>query len=368
MNFFKISLLTISACAILSGCVKLPDVPKINASKLTKNQRKTLTSIKKLNNYPLYSMKYYGDYSDLESVNKKLIFDLAKNKSQCTSIASHGKKSLFGRNHDYTQDPVLVLFTNPKNKYSSISMVDLAYIGIDKKKEIKSLKDKSSFLYAPFAPCDGMNEKGLAIGLMARDDQISFWNLLTNKSIIGNKKEQNLTSSLMIIRKVLDNAATVEEAVKIFKKHSIYFFATVRLHYLVSDKYGKSAVIEFENNTIKIINNRSKWQVSTNHGIYSGKEKLQKESKKYWKNNAFRKTNEPDSYWRYITADHMAKNKYNSMSTNDMMNILQKVSMEFSSIYGFRITNWSVVYDQENLKAHISIGRKYNKTYNYSLK
>ena len=44
---------------------------------------------------------------------------------------------------------------------------------------------------------------------------------------------------------MLDTAATVEEAVKVFTTHNINFDGGPPLHYLVADATGKSAAIEF---------------------------------------------------------------------------------------------------------------------------
>ena len=78
---------------------------------------------------------------------------------------------LFGRNFDWEYSPAVLLFTHPPGGYASVSMVDIAYLGFDED-QVNSLteltlEERQALLNAPEWPFDGMNEKGLVIGMAA---------------------------------------------------------------------------------------------------------------------------------------------------------------------------------------------------------
>ena len=72
---------------------------------------------------------------------------------------------IFGRNFDMYDSPALLVTTRPKDGYASISMVNLAYIGYNSENLPTSLVKGIMTLAAPYAPLDGVNEKGLAVGV-----------------------------------------------------------------------------------------------------------------------------------------------------------------------------------------------------------
>ena len=73
---------------------------------------------------------------------------------------------IFGRNFDMYDSPALLVTTRPKDGYASSSMVNLAYIGYNSENLPTSLVKGIMTLAAPYAPLDGVNEKGLAVGVL----------------------------------------------------------------------------------------------------------------------------------------------------------------------------------------------------------
>lgn len=77
----------------------------------------------------------------------------------------------YGWNFDWDYGTALLLFTDPPGGYASVSMVDIAYLGIEGKseKDLQNLpyEERQLLLGAPSLPFDGMNERGLAIGMAA---------------------------------------------------------------------------------------------------------------------------------------------------------------------------------------------------------
>jgi choloylglycine hydrolase len=90
--------------------------------------------------------------------------------------------------------------------------------------------------YGKEFPTGGMNEKGLVVELM--------W---LNETQYPAPDKRPAISVLQWIQYQLDNSATVEEVIASDKKLRIATVGTTPLHYLVADKQGKVATIEFLN-------------------------------------------------------------------------------------------------------------------------
>ena len=243
------------------------------------NELRSLASIKKLDDYGMFQMTYYGDYGfddfllvgaesdrDIEDfvtnrLLKGLPFELNITDGGCTVFVSYSPDNelFFGRNFDFDYAPSMQVFTNPKNGYTSVSTVNLAFIGYSED-NLPSGLNFSSFLTlaSPFLPFDGMNEKGLAIALLAVPEaQPPFDN---------NKIMLNTTTA---IRLVLDYASTVDEAVELLRQYNIYFSAGVYCHYLIADATGQSALVEYFEGDIKVIKTNDNFQIASNFIAYN---------------------------------------------------------------------------------------------------
>ena len=118
----------------------------------------------------------------------------------CSTFAAEtpeGEK-LFARNFDNKEASYALVHTDPEDGYESISMVNLSYIGFT---DGSSLQDKALALAAPYIPLDGVNEAGLAIGVLQ----------LYNEPTVQETGKTPITTT-SAIRMVLDKAATVDEA------------------------------------------------------------------------------------------------------------------------------------------------------------
>lgn len=117
--------------------------------------------------------------------------------------------------------------------------------------------------YGKEFPTGGMNEKGLVVELM--------W---LNETVYPAPDSRPAINVLQWIQYQLDNSATVEEVIASDKKIRIATVGTTPLHYLVADKQGKVATIEFlkgemiihQGNTLKYpVLANSTYQESVNH-------------------------------------------------------------------------------------------------------
>ena len=154
---------------------------------LFRNELKTLDSLKKIDDNVLYTMKYEGDYGfdDFLKVGASTDGELVKFVTErllkgiplefsipdlgCSTFSAQTEDGdqIFGRNFDLTYSPALFVETEPENGYRSLSTVNLAFLGFGEDKLPETFKEKIITLAAPYAPLDGINEKGLTVARRA---------------------------------------------------------------------------------------------------------------------------------------------------------------------------------------------------------
>jgi len=309
---------------------------ELNSSGLSADQVASLESLRLLDRYPLYSMYLYGNYSLAENAHPDTNTDFFSQKetgtwacSLFTAIADPGSR-LFGRNFDWDYSPALLLFTDPPNGYASVSMVDIAYLGYEGNRGSQlldlPLSERVGLLDAPFLPFDGMNETGLAVGMAA-----------VSESPQPETPSRQTIDSLLVIRFVLDNAQSIDEALDIFRQYRLDWGRGPALHYLVADQTGRSVLIEFWEGEMVVIENNKDWQAATNflQSVYA--EDLDGVCNRY------------DS----ITDQMEAAD--GRLSAERAVALLAAVSQSN--------TQWSVVYSQGDGAVRVVMGRNYDQVH-----
>jgi hypothetical protein len=307
----------------------------------------TLSSLEKISDYPLYTMYYQGDYGFSEFLESGLkpealelnsfwvadISQVVEPAWACTGFAalSSERERVMGRNFDWLLHPALLLFTDPPDGYASVSMVDLNYLGFEKQ---VGANDRHQLLRAPYLPFDGMNERGLAVGMMA----VPYSNS-------GNDPTRVTISDLNLIRLVLDYAASVEEAATLMGQYNIDFGGGPPIHYFLADSSGRSAVVEFVSGEMRVVQNQADWQVSTNF--------LVTEEQPQGANS---------SCWRYNQVYAALEGAGGALSSQAAMDLLEGVSQEGQ--YG---TRWSVVYNMSTGDIALSMAREYDRVFIFEL-
>ncbi|KAB1902977.1 carcinine hydrolase/isopenicillin-N N-acyltransferase family protein [Micromonospora tulbaghiae] len=207
---------------------------------------RTLASLRKIDDLPMYEMTYDGDYDPTAG----LAGSTPPSPFGCSLFAALADRDrpLFARNFDWQPNPALVLRTDPPDGYASISLVDISYLGVS-----ADPTGDRRLLDAPLLPFDGMNERGLAVGLAADDGARA-------EPVPGRPK----VGSVRILRLVLDSAATVDEAVAVFRRYNLDFDGGPPLHYLLADATGASAVVEFVDGKLTVDRRQGPWQALTN--------------------------------------------------------------------------------------------------------
>ena len=246
----------------------------------------------------------------------------------------------FGRNFDLSYSPGMFVRTNPDNGYDSISMVNLGFIGYGEDKLPDSFKDSLLTLAGPYAPLDGMNEKGLCVGVL----------LIATEATNQQTDKVDITTTTAI-RMLLDKAATVDEAVDMLSQYDMHSSANSCYHFQITDATGKSVVVEYIDDVMHVVEPQEFYQGATNFLLTPGDYDFGKGQDRY-----------------QIIMDTLDENQ-GILNEDQAMDLLQEVAQddhetEHGTISG---TQWSVVYDTENLTATICMGQDFEHSFTFSI-
>ncbi|NMC30280.1 MAG: linear amide C-N hydrolase [Pelolinea sp.] len=295
------------------------------------------SAVEQISDYPFYWYSYPGDYGFDEYLKTGMMDDRqAVSFSQphfaCSCFASFGNmgQAIFGRNFDWYFHPVMILFTQPSGGYRSVSMVDISYLGYDDQNT--PLDDPEALRYVPYLPFDGMNEMGFAAGMMS-----------VAHAEGGDDPEKITIGSLELMRLMLDHAANVESALALIQDYNVDF-DDIPIHYLIADREGNSAIIEYIHGEPVVIRNDKNWQVATNFLISETS------------------SSTAPNCWRYNLLEQELQRFQGGLGEGKAMELLEKVSQP-----GDFATRWSVLYDLEHGTIQVAIGRHYHEVYRFSL-
>jgi hypothetical protein len=343
---------------IISGCIYHPNTPtevlrtqihyptSISSTPeqglegLSSAEVATLSSLEKVDDHPLYTMHYYGNYTQSSStrIPKWSVYEPPKPNLMtwaCSLFAALGdiENMLYGRNFDWEFSPALLLFTNPPDGYASISMVDIAYLGFGETNAGTILElplhERRALLYTPFIPFDGMNEYGLTVGLAA----------VTSGNMSPDPEKETI-GSLMIIRKVLDEAKNVDEALDIIGRYNIDM-EELDLHYLIADRSGRSALVEFYQGEMVILLNDRPWHQATNFLRAASGEDTE------------------GICWRYDRISHQLRDRDGQLDMRAAIDLLHDVSQDG--------TQWSIVYGISTGEVNVVMGQQYEAIHSFWL-
>ncbi|MCI0478445.1 MAG: carcinine hydrolase/isopenicillin-N N-acyltransferase family protein [Anaerolineales bacterium] len=320
----------------IAGCAAPVATPMPRADGLSA-QVATLDSLQKVDDHPLYTMRYVGAYSAQTLPTEPSFASRASPLAWgCSLFAALGDPGamLYGRNFDWDHSPAILLFTEPPDSYASVSMVDIAYLGFTGNRANSitdlSLAERRALLRAPSLPFDGMNARGLVVGMAA-----------VPPGNMSRDPTKPTMDSLRVIREMLDRAATVDEAIALMQRYNIDFSGGPPIHYLVADASGRAALIEFYQGKMIVIPNETAWHQATNF-IRSSVENAQGQCWRY------------DSLARQLTSA-------NGRATADS-------AMKFLRDVAQNSTQWSVVYGMSTGEIRVTMGRQYDRAHTFKLK
>ncbi len=300
----------------------------------------TLGSLEQVDDYPLYTMRYYGAYSQRASSAEATRWPVSTASPPawaCSLFASLGDADgkLYGRNFDWEYSPSLLLFTDPPDGYASVSMVDIAYLGFggDKAGALLDLPldEQRSLLETPFWPFDGMNEHCLVVGMAA-----------VPPGQMQPDPDKETIGSLGVIREMLDHARDVDEAVAILSNYNVNMEGGPPVHYLIADLSGRAALVEFYQGEMVIIPNETDWHLATN----------------FLRASAGASAEEPalseveGECWRYDRINRRLAEAQGQITTQEAIALLADVSQQN--------TQWSVVYEMSSGDVNVALGQEYD--------
>ena len=215
----------------------------------------------------IYEMTFKGDYyfeDYLEqggAKNDRELLDFIMNKMTkgllklkintskigCSSFTARKQNGehLFARNYDlYATNTCIVRVEGNKKRHASISTVDTSFINIPAQADMNNLLSKAYALATPYAPLDGLNDAGVSCGIYMTYQG-------AGKNVIATDQNTDLPdiSPTALIRLILDYADSLDEAVDFAKSYDMHDSAGTSFHIMVAEPSGRSAILEWVNDT-----------------------------------------------------------------------------------------------------------------------
>ena len=329
-----------------------------------KNKKGYVYKMRIFGNYHLDKLLMQGVKSDeelskfIEKVITKNLFKvkLKSPEVSCSAFSAIDKETnhkIFGRNYDLEETSSMIIYTKKsKHRHASISSVDLKFIGL-KNAEIKGILKKCLSFAGIFVPLDGINDAGVSCGIFmsyqGKDDQV----VPTNQN---EKGKIDVTSTIML-RTILDKASSTKDAIKILQNINLHDSVKISFHYMISDKNGDSAIVEFVNESfnndldgskrkIKIYTNENKSELGdleSNHDFMCISNFIL--TKNYYQNEKDKKGLDRYSFMYQYLSEHN-EGKISKQEAIELLKILGRRDWNKKHNQSVnRITPWSVLYD-----------------------
>jgi len=306
------------------------------------NVARTLSTLAKVSDYPVYTMHYVGPYVRASELQVVPATDseaaLLGTDWACSLFAAVGDaaQATFGRNFDWEYSPLLVLFLEPEDGYRSIMSIDIAYLigeALIHDLDAAPADGLLPLLSAPFLTFDGMNEKGVAIGMASVDYECGY----------PSDPDKRDVGDLRLMREVLEASATVDEALTFLEGINPVSQGGPNTHYLVADRTS-AALIEYHDGEMAVFRSSADepWQLGTNFPVG-------------------RTDGDPLGHcWRYDRIQTTLRENSGVLSVAEAAGLLEAVSTS--------MTQWSIVYDLAALEMHLVIERDAEHSLTFSLK
>jgi hypothetical protein len=285
----------------------------------------------------LYLITHYGDREELfQKENQKAIDNPLINQTwrYCSVFSATAENSVvMGRNWDNQNvGSIIVSLYHPPGGYASISFsraIDMGFpLNVDLL-DFKSSELGNNLLLAPFYAMDGINEHGLAVSVAG-----------VKQTTIQPKSGKESVVITFLIRKILDQAKSIEEAVVLVDKFIPFDLDknSLNCHLFIADSSGKSVILEYVEDQWKRIYGDKSWQVLTNKPVYNVPDaKLR------------------DQCWRYRSMSDTLEKTEGNVDWKAGLKILKNVRQKG--------TTWSVVYSLVSRELYFSVYQNWNIIY-----
>ena len=328
----------------------------------------------------IYEMTFKGDYyfeDYLEqggAKNDRELLDFIMNKMTkgllklkintskigCSSFTAHkpNGEQLFARNYDlYATNTCIVRVKGNKKRHASISTVDTSFINIPAQADMNNLLSKAYALAAPYAPLDGLNDAGISCGIYMTYQG-------AGKNVIATDQNTDLPdiSPTALIRLILDYADSLDEAVDFARSYDMHDSAGTSFHIMVAEPSGRSAILEWVNDTDESDNYGSlRKLVVTYNDLDSNIGQREGQADFQWVTNFiiqpgyYKVYNNDLTGWERYNIIYDELSKSGGLVTDEIaaMDILHKVSQRTvrpnRNADDFVLTIHSVIYNLDNL-------------------
>ncbi len=323
----------------------------------------TVLSVKELEDTGLYEIDYAADYKLdglleeggaateeqlVQYILKVMLKGLPINVPYeipdlgcSTFIGENTEKGyVFGRNFDNQETDLAVVKTEPKNGYSSVSCVSLSFLGYNESNTPDKILNRINTLAAAYFPLDGVNEKGLAVGVLQLQAPATKQD--NGKTDVG---------TTLAIRAMLDKCATVREAVELLKTFDMHAAANGCYHFQIADATGDSVVVSYVDNEMVLTEKTDGILCATNFYLHDVPFEYEKQGM--------------DRYEAMQQEFELNKGKF---SADEEMQLLQTVRIdgtdpdEKGRVYS---TQWSSIYVLSDPALNICVDRDYENTYTF---
>ena len=250
---------------------------------------------------------------------------------------------IIGRNLDNQTTDLAVVRTSPKDAYSSVSVVNLSFLGYNETYTPDKLMDRINALATAYFPLDGVNEKGLAVGVLQ----------LQAPATAQDNGKPNVGTTLAI-RAMLDTCATVDEAIEFLESVDMYAAAKGCYHFQIGDATGKSVVVSYVDNEMVITEEKNDFIAATNFYLHEVPFEY-----------------EAQGMDRYEILEKTLTKKKSILTAEEGMDLLKAARItgtdpdEKGRVYS---TQWSSIYDLTNPSLSLCADMNYDDVYVYEVK
>ena len=250
-----------------------------------------------------------------------------------------------GRNYDFKNDTTAMLvYCTPKDGYKSVAFA--AMDNVADNAPTASLKGRLASLAAPFVCLDGLNEKGVSIAILTLD----------SKPVRQNTGKPTIFTSL-VVRLVLDRAATTQEAVDLLKGYDMFATGGRDYHFYITDASGDGRVVEYdcESETRELVDTPIS-AITNFYGLYLDKVLPNQ------KNGIYGHGRE-----RYDAITKILEEQKGEYTNDTVWEALKAAAQEPNPADITSNTQWSIAYNNTALSAEIVIRRNWDDITTYKL-
>lgn len=326
-------------------------------------EARTLLSVKEMGDTGIYEVNYAADYkldelleSGGAATEEQLVQFILKTMLKglpievpyeipnlaCSTFFAKTPENgyILGRNLDNQTTDLAVVKTSPKDGYSSVSVVNLSFLGYNETYTPDKLADRINTLATAYFPLDGVNEKGLAIGVLQ---------LQAPATAQDNGKPD--VGTTLAIRAMLDNCKDVDEAISFLESVDMYAAAQGCYHFQIADANGKSVVVSYVNNEMVVTEETDGFIAATNFYLHDVPFEYEKQGLD-----------------RYEILKNELTVKKSVLSAEEGMNLLNAARItgtdpdEKGRVYS---TQWSAIYDLTNPSLSLCADMNYDDVHVY---